>query len=271
MTSPPRVVAQVGCSRRGPELLTLPFPDPAEAAPAPQQEPAPDRRLRALLRDLGDQVQRGEGGGEVPALPLATGIPELDRVLGGGFPIGRVSELGGPASSGRTSLGLALLARATASGEFVAWIDWADAFDPVSAEAAGVDLERVLWVRPTDLDAALRSADQVLKAGGFALVGMDLARIGETGSERPRIAASAWPRLRKAAAAAGAALIVLTESRVVGAAADLALELGTARPRFAETPDWLEGLDTRVALVRNRTGPGDGCAPVKFRAARHAA
>lgn len=235
-------------------------------------ETAPvDPKLSALLRDLGDQIRRGDEGLDLTALPLPTGIPALDQALGGGFPAGRVSELSGPASSGRTSLGLTLLARATAAGEFVAWIDWADAFDPVSAEAAGVDLERVLWVRPNELDAALRSADQVLKAGGFALVGMDLARTGASGAERPRIAASAWPRLRKGAAAAGAAIVVLSESRVVGAAADLALELAAARPRFGAAPDWLEGLDTRVALVRNRTGPGVGHTAVKFRASRNAA
>ncbi len=232
---------------------------------------SPDPKLSALLRDLGGQIHRGNESLDLDALPLPTGIPPLDRVLGGGFPTGRVSEVSGPASSGRTSLGLALLARATAAGEFVAWVDWADAFDPVSAEAAGVDLERVLWIRPTELDAALRSADQVLKAGGFALVGMDLARTGASGTERPRIAASAWPRLRKGAAAAGAAVVVLSEARVVGAAADLALELDAACPRFAAAPDWLEGLDTRVALVRNRTGPGEGHTPVKFRASRNAA
>jgi len=64
--------------------------------------------------------------------------------------------------------------------------------------------------------------------------------------------------------------VALTTSPLLGSAADLALELGTARPRFDERPDWLEGLDTRVALVRNRTGRCDGQAPVSFRTFRAA-
>lgn len=236
--------------------------------PGPETAPSPagDPRLQALLRDLGDQVRPG-GGPRFTTPPLATGIPSLDQLLGGGLPAGRLSEVGGPASSGRTSLGLSLLARTTLRGEFAAWVDWADAFDPASAEAAGVDLGRVLWIRPDGIETALRCADQVLRAGGFALVGLDLAKANEAA---PRIPASTWPRLRKHAAATGAAVVALTASTLLGSAADLGLEFGTAQPRFGEGPDWLEGLDTRVALVRNRAGRGSGQAPVSFRTIRAA-
>ena len=251
-------------------LLPAPGPLPAGAGQAGAGQPRPqerDPRLDALLRDLGPQLREGGSSG-LDVARLATGVPAVDRLLGGGLPSGRLSELSGPASCGRTSLGLSLLAKATAAGEYAAWIDWADAFDPVSAQAAGVDLERVLWVRPLEFEAVLRCADQVLKAGGFALVGLDLAR---TGAPRPNIPSSAWPRLRKAASAAGAALVTLTETRLLGSAADLALEFGAARPCFDAdprgVPNWLEGLDTRVALVRNRAGHGEGQAPLQFRAA----
>src|SRR5512142_2782397 len=67
--------------------------------------------------------------------------------LTGGLPRGALSEICGPASSGRTSLLLAALAARTAAGEACALVDVSDSFDPVSAQAAGVDLRRVLWVR----------------------------------------------------------------------------------------------------------------------------
>lgn len=77
----------------------------------------------------------------------ATGIEPLDDVLQGGLPIGAISELVGPECSGRTSIALSFLAQITLRGKVCAWIDVSNAFDPVSAAAAGVDLARLLWVR----------------------------------------------------------------------------------------------------------------------------
>src|SRR6187401_1137705 len=76
-----------------------------------------------------------------------TGVPALDVRLSGGFPRGQLSELVGPRSSGRTSLLLRLLAAATARGELVALVDALDMLDVESAASAGVDLERLLWIR----------------------------------------------------------------------------------------------------------------------------
>lgn len=77
----------------------------------------------------------------------ATGVPELDALLEGGLPIGAISEFVGPLSSGRTTLAMAALAELTQAARTVAWVDVADALDPESAAAAGIDLERMLWVR----------------------------------------------------------------------------------------------------------------------------
>ena len=80
---------------------------------------------------------------------VPSGIPSLDA-LTGGLPRGCVTEICGPASSGRTSLLLAALAAATRRGEFCALIDACDALDPHSTADAGVDLDRLLWVRCGD-------------------------------------------------------------------------------------------------------------------------
>lgn len=80
-----------------------------------------------------------------PRVPC--GIAELDAVLGGGVAEGAISEVVGPECSGRTTLGLAVVASAMRSGRVAAWIDVDDRLDPESAVANGVDLERLLWVR----------------------------------------------------------------------------------------------------------------------------
>ena len=90
-------------------------------------------RIEALLRDLGSRLRRGSGEasrqtGGIRRHP--TGLASLDALLGGGFPSGRLCEIAGPLSSGRTSIALALLAQATRAGEWTAWVDVADALDP---------------------------------------------------------------------------------------------------------------------------------------------
>lgn len=81
-----------------------------------------------------------------------TGIPNLDTLLCGGVPRGSIVEVCGSASSGRTSLILSLLAKATERQETCAYVDVSDALDPMSAAAAGVDLKRLLWIRCGSID-----------------------------------------------------------------------------------------------------------------------
>lgn len=76
-----------------------------------------------------------------------TGVTELDELLEGGLPVGAISELVGPESSGRTAIALSFLSGLTDAGKVCAWVDVADMLSPESAAAAGVSLSRVLWVR----------------------------------------------------------------------------------------------------------------------------
>ena len=77
---------------------------------------------------------------------VPSGIPSLDA-LAGGLPRGCLTEICGPASSGRTTVLLAAVAAATRRGEFCAVVDASDTLDPQSVAAAGVELDRLLWVR----------------------------------------------------------------------------------------------------------------------------
>lgn len=89
---------------------------------------------------------------------VSSGVAEVDATLGGGLPLGGITELTGPDSSGRTTLALATLAHLTQQGNTCAYIDVSDSFDPVSASAAGVNLRCLLWVRTGEVDAAAVSS-----------------------------------------------------------------------------------------------------------------
>lgn len=231
-------------------------PHPASHGASHGVEPRSER-VADLLRDLGPQLQRGVRAAAVASAEgrrrLATGIPAIDALVGGGLPAGRLSELYGPLSSGRTALGLALLAHATQAGESVGVVDGADAFHPASAAAAGVRLERVLWARPLGATPAARCCERLLQTCGFAAVLLDAAGWGA--DDFARLPTAVWQRLARAAAAADAALVVLSPGPVTGSFAALSLELRAARARFTESPCLFEGLEIEATLARRREGP----------------
>ena len=126
---------------------------------------------------------------------VSAGIPEIDS-LAGGLPRGSLTEICGPPCSGRTSLLLSALASRTAQAEVCALVDGQDGFDPYSAEAAGVELNHLLWVRCRDINQALRATDLLLQGGGFGLIALDLSDIPpETVRYVPL---NAWFRFRRA-------------------------------------------------------------------------
>src|SRR5262245_43784854 len=144
----------------------------------------------ALLKQQFDSLLGGHLDWQHKPAPelVPSGIPDLD------LPRGSLIEIVGPASSGRASLLLAILAAASARQEVCALIDAEDAFDPTSADAAGVDLGRLLWIRCShNAEHALKAADLLIQGGGFGLVVMDL---GETPPRQARrISLTSWFRL----------------------------------------------------------------------------
>jgi recombination protein RecA len=194
----------------------------------------------------------------VPTVPF--GVAEVDA-LTGGLPRGALTEICGAASSGRTSLLLAVMAEATRRQELCALVDVSDSFDPHSAASAGVDLERLLWIRcrgpqanaawqrndscmrragsnPNSenrksqfarMEQALKAADLLLQAGGFGLVVMDLADVPS--SMARRIPLTSWFRFRRAVENTPAALLVLEEEPHAKSCASLVLQLRGLRLR----------------------------------------
>src|SRR6266508_2467056 len=161
---------------------------------------------------------------ETRAAPLPVGIAPFDRLLSGGLPRGRLTELVGRRSSGRFSLVLAALASVTSAGEAAAFVDRGSHFDPQTACEAGVDLERLLWARPQRVKEALAAAEMLLSTG-FPLVVVDLGLPPLRGAAPE----AAWVRLARAAEIEGAALLLAAPYRVSGFAAGAVVRMDEAR------------------------------------------
>ena len=116
---------------------------------------------------LGDEVR-------VPIEVIPTGSIALDLALGiGGLPRGRVVEIYGPESSGKTTVALHAIANAQAGGGICAFIDAEHALDPDYAEKLGVDTDSLLVSQPDNGEQALEIADMLVRSGALALVVID--------------------------------------------------------------------------------------------------
>jgi len=194
-----------------------------------------------------------ERGSRRPArLPVR--VPALDRLLGGGLPRGSLVEVcraGGRSSSGLFSAALSALAATTQSGEAAALVDPGDHFDPQGAADSGVDLPRLLWLRPRGLKTAFAACETVLSTG-FALVVLDL---GLARVSRRRFDDAVWLRLARRARFHETALLVLSPYRVTGTAAQAVLSAGSARAAWDArrlAAPLLTGLTSRLSLDKSR-------------------
>ena len=226
------------------------------AVVAPKKEPAQVLQHLVALPKLAGVTAASRL--EVRPTPemVSSGIRQIDD-LAGGLPRGCLSEICGPASSGRTSVLLAALAAATRRQEACALVDTTDALDAVSARAAGVDLERLLWIRcatgsqtsrlgprPSDLrpptlkmksgvwspksearplEQALRVTDLLLQSGGFGLVAIDLGDVPDTAARRVPLAS--WFRFQRAVEPTATVLLVVAQAPCAPTCASLLIRL----------------------------------------------
>lgn len=197
-----------------------------------------------------------------PAM-VSSGIAELD-VLTGGFPRGCLTEICGPASSGRTSILLSALARATLCGEVCALVDSSDALNPASAAAAGVELQRLLWVRcrkavpssrlpvlrslPTHnfkisnhrefdqrqhrswespLEQVLKVTDLLLQSNGFGMIVLDLADIPARSARQ--IPLASWFRFRRAVEHTPTVLLIIEQQPIAGSCSSVLVKVNGKR------------------------------------------
>jgi hypothetical protein len=167
-------------------------------------------------------------------------------------------------TAGRTTLLLQAMASATGRGELAALIDTCDSLDVASLRAAGVERERLLWVRGAalctpsaatldrTLDRALKAFTLVLQAGGFGLVALDLADIPTLLLKR--LPQTTWLRVQRTVEGSDTVCVLLVPEPLARSAGGLTLSLA-ARPAWAGTDDrsrHLAGLDVRVNVISPR-------------------
>ena len=175
---------------------------------------------------------------------------------------GAITEIVGRLSSGRTSLLLACLRRCFTRGSVAALVDADGAFDGESAEAAGIDVRRVLWVRCGGRrDVAVRATELLVRCPGFALIALD---VGET---PPFLSLGAAFRLRLAVRRADTSLVIVGRRPIAGAGASLVVETIPRGPEWTgagTAPRRLAGSRTEVR-VRRAQGAAPSLAPVAWR------
>ena len=221
-----------------------------------------DRTLTTVLPPA------AEAGGSDDDLVARSGVTALDARIGGGFPRGQISELAGPRSSGRTSLLLQAIAAATRRQELVALIDVLDMFDVSSADAAGVEFGRLLWIRghvvPSPgfcrdrneraLDQALKAITLVLQAGNFGLVVFDAVEAPP--QSLARLPFTTWRRLQRIIEGSQTACLLAGDAPIGRSAAGVTVRLsrGGVAGRGGARIDGrlLTGLDLEIDAVRGR-------------------
>ena len=141
----------------------------------------PGERDKALNLVLG-QIERNFGKGSIMRLgdasrmrveTISTGALTLDLALGGGYPKGRVVEVYGPESSGKTTLTLHAIAEVQRNGGVAAFVDAEHALDPVYAASLGVDVENLLVSQPDTGEMALEIVDQLVRSAAVDIVVVD--------------------------------------------------------------------------------------------------
>ncbi len=242
-------------------------------------------RARKLDRTLTTALQPGKGEGFV----APTGAAALDVILHGGLPRGELSEIAGAPSSGRTTLLLQAMAAATHRGEIAALVDTFDRLDLASIVAAGIDLDRLLWIRGHEIsraqesgpraqgglrpqawpspgacgpgpgalidrmiERALKALGLVLQSGGFGVAAIDLA--DAPSSALNRLPFTTWMRVQRTIEGSETACLIVGPHPIARSAGGVTLSLGGAS-RWAGDADRsrrIAGLDVTVRVVSPR-------------------
>jgi recA bacterial DNA recombination protein len=216
----------------------------------------------ALTSRFGPAVRfREKPGLEV----ISTGIPAVDSIIGG-IPRGAITEIFGSRSSGRTTLAVSILAEATTRQEICALVDCNDSLDPTSASAAGVDLNRLLWIRcAANIEHAFKATEFLLQGGGFGIVILDLGDVSPRHTRR--IPSPFWFRFHHSIEATPTGLVVIDQEPQAQSCA-LALKMKCGNPEWKGYG--AAGLLHGIRFQVERTKPVSPLEPVScFFASSH--
>ncbi len=259
------------------------------------RQTAADQAIQRIRKLYGDgsilKMDEDNRAGAVPV--ISTGCMSLDMALGvGGVPRGRVTEIYGPESSGKTTLTLHLIAEAQKAGGLCAFIDAEHALDITYAEKLGVDVGALYVSQPDHGEQALEIADHLVRSGAFALIVVDSVAAltprseieGDMGDNHvglhARLMSQAMRKLTAAAARTGTAAIFINQIRMKigvtfgspetttgGQALKFysSVRLDIRRIGSIKQGEAVIGNKTRIKVVKNKLAPPFRRAEVEIR------
>ncbi|MEM9908113.1 MAG: recombinase RecA [Cyanobacteria bacterium P01_D01_bin.44] len=146
----------------------------AAANSSPEKQKALSQVLNQIERNFGKgSIMRLGEANRMQVETIPTGALVLDIALGGGLPKGRVIEIYGPESSGKTTLALHAIAEIQKQGGIAAFVDAEHALDPVYAKALGVDIENLLVSQPDTGEMGLEIVDQLIRSAAVDIIVVD--------------------------------------------------------------------------------------------------
>lgn len=146
----------------------------ATTTPSSDREKALDAALAQIERSFGKgAIMRLGDAAQMRVETLSTGALTLDLALGGGLPKGRIIEIYGPESSGKTTLALHAVAAAQKAGGVAAFVDAEHALDPTYSAALGVDIDNLLVAQPDNGESALEIVDQLVRSTAVDIIVVD--------------------------------------------------------------------------------------------------
>ena len=256
-----------------------------------KQDKEKQAKLQALQVTL-DRLDKSYGKGTVMRLGddaieeldvISSGSITLDRALGvGGFPKGRVIEIYGPESSGKTTLAIHAIAECQKSGGMAAFVDAEHAFDQVYAKNLGVDTENLLISQPDNGEQALEIADNLIRSGAIDILVVDSVAAltpkaeieGEMGDSQmglqARLMSKALRKLTASISKAGTCCIFINQLRdkigvmfgspettTGGNALKFysSIRVDIRRSTAIKNTDNVIGNRTRVKIVKNKVAP----------------
>lgn len=133
-----------------------------------------EHTLSTINREFGNgSIMRLGDASHMNVKTFSSGSTELDVALGGGYPRGRIIEIYGPESSGKTTLALQAIAQMQKLGGIAAFVDMEHALDPLYAAAIGVDIDQMLVSQPNSGEMAMELVEQLVRSKSVELVVVD--------------------------------------------------------------------------------------------------
>lgn len=184
---------------------------------------------------------------------IPTGIAALDAALHvGGIARGRLTELVGMPTCGATSLAYQVVANAQAGEATAAYVDLGDTFDPDYAARWGINLERLLLVRPQNSSKALQIAHDMIRDNGLALVVLDSFAQNVLATGKP------MQQLSQAVGRSRTALLVLSMTSMGESETFLQTRLRLARHAWAWQLDYVIGYEVEITILKDKGGAREG-------------